>query len=64
MHRSLGIVPFLAQTLAEYGASESISAKLAAARSQIETYIGQGNTKYLLLGVLVVLILLLARRRR
>ncbi len=60
----MGIAPFVAQTLAEYGVLNSISARLAAARYQIETYIGQGNTKYLLLGLLVVLFLALAWRRR
>ncbi len=54
----------LAQTMAEYGLLNSLVAGFANLQYRIETYIGQGNSKYLLLGALVLLILLLARNRR
>jgi len=54
----------LAQTMAEYGLLNSLAAGFAALQYRIETYIGEGNSKYMLLGALVLLILLLARHRR
>jgi len=54
----------LAQTMAEYGVLNSIAARLAAAQYRIEAYIGSGNLKYVFLGLLVLIVLLLARRSR
>ena len=54
----------LAQTMVEYGALTSIAAGLAAAQQKIEAYIGSGNSKYALIIVLTLIILLLAKRRR
>ncbi len=58
------ITGIVAQTLVEYGFLNSLVAGLVSARDRIEFYIGQGNLKYLLLGTLAVIVLLLARRRR
>ncbi len=54
----------LAQTMAEYGLLSSLAAGIANLQYRIESYIGEGNSKYMLLGAVVLLILLLARRRR
>jgi len=43
---------------------DSMIANLACARDRLEEYIGRGNAKYLLIGLLAVLLLMLVRRRR
>ena len=43
---------------------DSMIAHFAAARDRLEKYIGPRNAKYLLIGLLVVLLLMLVRRRR
>ncbi len=54
----------LAQTLSEYGVLTSMAAGIASARDRIERYIGPGNLKYVLLGLLAVFILLFVVQRR
>jgi hypothetical protein len=57
--------PITAQTLVEYsGLLASISARISAFIDSVEYYIGQGNVKYLAIGLVVVLLLMLVRRRR
>jgi hypothetical protein len=54
----------LAQALVEHSLLDSIAAGIAAARFRLETYIGQGNSKYLLIAAAAICLLLLLRRRR
>ena len=54
----------IAQTLVEYGVLNSIAAGVAAARYRIETFIGSGNSKFLIIVVFVILLVLLVKRRR
>jgi hypothetical protein len=54
----------VAQTLAEYGLLNSIAAGFAAARDRVEVFIGAGNAKYLLVGVCIIIVLMIVRRRR
>lgn len=51
----------VSQTMAEYG---SITARLAAACDRVEAYIGAGNLKYVILGILLLIALLFLFRRR
>jgi hypothetical protein len=53
----------IAQTMVEYGGLQSISATLSYAFSRLETYVWSGNSKYLLLGIAVIVVLALTRRR-
>jgi len=56
---------FLAQTAAEYGGLlNAIVAGIAATRNKVEFLVGAGNSKYLLIGALVLFVLFLVRRRR
>jgi LPXTG-motif cell wall-anchored protein len=60
-----GLSPTTAQTLVEYsGLLASVAARISAVVDGVEAYIGQGNVKYILIGLLVVLLLMLVRRRR
>ena len=60
-----GLSPTTAQTLVEYsGLLASVAARISALVDGVEAYIGQGNVKYILIGLLVVLLLMLVRRRR
>jgi hypothetical protein len=43
---------------------DSMIANFAVARDRLEEYIGSGNAKYLLIAILVVILILVARRRR
>ncbi len=54
----------LAQALVEHSLLDSIAAGIAAARYRVETYIGQGNSKFVLIGAAAICVLLLLRRRR
>ncbi len=54
----------IAQGMVEYGALSSFRAGLARLRSEIEAYIGSGNSGYLLAGVLILVVYLLIKRRR
>jgi hypothetical protein len=53
----------IAQTVVEYAALNSISAIFSNAVYQLEYYIGRGNSKYLLVAGIVVIVLLLWPRR-
>jgi LPXTG-motif cell wall-anchored protein len=60
-----GFAPTEAQTLVEYsGLLSSVAARISAGVDGVEAYVGQGNVKYILIGLLVVLLLMLVRRRR
>jgi hypothetical protein len=54
----------ICQTLVEYGVLQSIASGFAAARYRVETIIGAGNSKYLLVAVLTMIVLLLLKRSR
>ncbi len=54
----------LAQTMVEYGLITAAIARITAAQQRLETYIGSGNTKYLLIGGMLILLLVIVRRRR
>ena len=54
----------LEQRVIERDWAASMIANLYGAIDYIEGYIGSGNTKYFLLAILVVILVLLARRRR
>ncbi len=55
----------LAQTMVEYGGViASIAAGFVALKNRFEMYVGQGNAKYVLIGALLLIILLLVRRPR
>jgi hypothetical protein len=53
----------LGQALVEYGLLDSISAVFSRAKYQLELYVGQGNTIYVVIGVVVLLVLTRVRRR-
>jgi LPXTG-motif cell wall-anchored protein len=60
-----GFSPTEAQTLVEYsGLLASVAARISAIVDRAEWYVGQGNVKYILIGLLVILLLMLVRRRR
>jgi LPXTG-motif cell wall-anchored protein len=54
----------VAQAMVEHGMLDAMVAGFAAARYRVELYIGQGNSFYLLIGLLALLVLFLGRRRR
>jgi hypothetical protein len=54
----------LAQSLVEYGALQSIASAFSNGFNRIDSLIGQGKMKYILLIVLAVVILMLVRKRR
>ena len=53
----------LAQAMVERGLLESIAAGLGSARYRLELYVGQGNTIYVVIAVVVLLVLTRVRRR-
>lgn len=53
----------LGQALVEYGLLDSISAVLSRAKYQLELYVGQGNTIYVVIGVVLLLVLTRVKRR-
>jgi len=53
----------LGQAMVEYGMLDSISAGLSRAKYQLELYVGQGNTIYVVIGVVVLLVLTRVKRR-
>ncbi len=55
--------PILAQTMAEYGVLQALATGFANLEYRIETFVMSGNTRYVLLGALVVIVVLLIRRR-
>jgi hypothetical protein len=56
--------PLLAQALVERGLLDQISASLSSARYHLELYVGQGNTIYVVIGVVLLLVLTRVRRNR
>jgi len=54
----------IAQALVEHGGLSSIGAGVARLRSEIDAYLGDGNSTYLLIAALVLVVYLLVRRRR
>jgi len=54
----------LAQALAEYGALQSIASAFSNGFNRVESLVGQGKLKYILLIVLAVVILMLVKKRR
>ena len=54
----------LAQALVEYGALQSIVSAFSNGFNRVESLVGQGKLKYILLIVLVVVILMLVKKRR
>jgi len=54
----------LAQALAEYGALQSIASAISNGFNRVESLVGQGKLKYILLIVLAVIILMLVKKRR
>ena len=64
MHAHANIQFVAVQTADDYDLARSTAYNLAAARDYVEWYIGQGNLKWVLLAVLVLIVLMIARRRR
>ena len=56
--------PLFAQALVEHGLLDSIAAGIGSARYRLDGYVGQGNSKYVLVAFAVVVLLYLVRRRR
>ncbi len=54
----------LAQTMAEYGVLQALVTGFTTLEHRVQTFVMTGNTKYVLLGTCVVVLLLLVRRRR
>jgi hypothetical protein len=54
----------LAQALVERGLIDSLVSSIWSAVSQVTYYVGQGNTKWLLIGLAVVMALVLLKPRR
>jgi hypothetical protein len=54
----------IAQAMVEHGALSSLGASLARLRSEIDSYVGAGNSRYLLAGAALLAVYLLVRRRR
>ena len=54
----------LAQTMAEYGLLQALATGFATLEYRIETFVMSGNTRYWLLGALVVFVVLMVWRRR
>jgi len=53
-----------AQALVERGLLDQISAGLSSAKYQLELYVGQGNTIYVIVAVILVIVLTRVRRNR
>jgi hypothetical protein len=51
------------QAMVEHGLLDSISAGLSSAKYQLELYVGQGNTIYVVIGVVLLLVLTRVKRR-
>ena len=54
----------VAQALVERGMLDSIAAGITQLRYQIELYIGDGGSTYLLIGAAVIFLFFITRRRR
>ncbi len=53
-----------AQAVAEYGVLQSLSLAFKNLRTRVELIIGQGNFKYLIFAILLLLVILTARAYR
>ncbi len=60
----MGHQTILAQTMAEYGVLQALATGFTTLEHRVETFVMTGNTRYVLLGVCVVILLLLVRRRQ
>ena len=54
----------LAQAMVERGLLDSVAAGLSHARYRIELYVGQGNTIYVVIAAVLLLVLTRVKRRR
>lgn len=54
----------IAQTIVEYGALHSMMDSVGHAFNRVESLVGQGNPKYILIGGVVLIVFLIATRRR
>jgi len=54
----------IAQALVEHGMLDSIAAGFARLRYEVEAYVGQGRSGYVLVGALIVVLWLVTRSRR
>jgi hypothetical protein len=54
----------IAQTIVEYGALHSMMDSFSQAFSRIDFLVGQGNAKYIFIGCIALIVLLIATRRR
>jgi hypothetical protein len=54
----------VAQALVERGMLDSIAAGITQMRYQIELYLGDGGSTYLLIGAVVIFLFFMTRRRR
>lgn len=54
----------VAQALVEHGMLDAVAGGFARLRYEIEGYVGQGRSGYVLLGALVVMLWLVTRNRR
>ncbi len=60
----MGFDLVLAQTMAEYGVLQALVTGFTTLEHRVETFVMTGNTKYVLLGACVVILVLVVRRRR
>ncbi len=61
-HSSISLI--LAQAMVERGLLDSIAAGLGNARYRLELYVGEGNTIWVVIGVVVLLVLTRVKRNR
>jgi hypothetical protein len=54
----------LAQAMVERGVLDQFATGLSSAKYQLELYVGQGNTIYVVIGVVLLLVLTRVRRNR
>jgi hypothetical protein len=64
MLTSIPVQLLLAQAMVERGLLDSIAAGLSNARYRLELYVGQGNTIYVVIAVVLLLVLTRVRRQR
>jgi hypothetical protein len=58
------VQPALAQAMVERSVLDSIAAGLGDVKYRLELYVGQGNTIYVVIAVVVLLVATRVRRRR
>ncbi len=54
----------IAQAVVEHGMLDSLAAGLSAAFDQVDYYVGTGNTKWLLVGLAIVMAIVFFKPRR